>query len=211
MKRLYIILTVIAFTASYAGAQIVTERCWHLDKVQFLQHKQDFWRSHSLFSTSAQPVSAIGGGFYNLTELQYGFGLSDVNPPFSNHYAGITTAFGWSFGSGLALGGGTGYYTYNEGYAIPLYADLRYFMGKQRIKFFVALPGGFLMNFDNFRDFSRAFVNPSAGLVVPLSKGLHLSFSAGLFTQYNGSVFTEADPRWRDSFVNMRLGLLFGR
>ena len=211
MKRLYIILTIFAFTASYAGAQIVTERCWHLDKVQFLQHKQDFWRSHALFSTSAQPVSVIGGGLYNITELQYGFGLSDVNPPFSHHYAGVTTAFGWRLGNGLALGAGTGYYKYNEGYAIPLYADLRYFMGKQRIKFFVALPGGFLMNFDNFRDFSRAFVNPSAGLVVPLSKSLHLSFSAGLFTQYNGSVFTEADPRWRDSFINMRLGFLFGR
>ncbi len=54
MKRLYTILVVLILTASYAGAQIVTERCWHLDKVQFLQHKQDFWRSHKLFSTTAQ-------------------------------------------------------------------------------------------------------------------------------------------------------------
>ena len=210
MKRLYIIVIALILTASNVKAQIVTERCWHLDKVQFLQHRQDFWRSHALFSTSARPVSAIGGGFYNLTELQYGFGLSDVSLPFSDHYAGITTAFGWRFGSGLAIGGGTGYYSYNEGYAIPLYADLRYFMGKQRVKFFLALPGGFLMNFDNFSDYSRAFVNPSAGLVVPLSKSLHLSFSAGLFTQYNGSVISKEDPRWRDSFINLRLGLLFG-
>ncbi len=59
MKRLYTIIAVLILTASYAGAQIVTERCWHLDKVQFLQHKQDFWRSHKLYSTSAQPVSPV--------------------------------------------------------------------------------------------------------------------------------------------------------
>ncbi len=211
MKRLYTILIALMLTASFAAAQVTTERCFHLDKVQFLQHKQDFWRSHVMFSTAARPYSANLGGLYNLTELQYGFGLGNIDPPFSNHYAGITTAFGWRFGNGLALGAGTGYYRYNDGYAIPLYADLRYFMGKQRVKFFVAVPGGFLVNFDNFKDFSRVFGNPSAGLIVPLSKDLHLSFSAGLFTQYNRSIITHTDPRYRDSFINMRLGLLFGK
>ncbi len=75
MKRLFTLAILFLLTASYASAQIVTERCWHLDKVQFLQHKQDFWRTHKLFSTSASPMSGVTGGFYNLTEAQYGFGL----------------------------------------------------------------------------------------------------------------------------------------
>jgi len=206
MKRLYTILIVLALSASYAVAQVVTERCWHLDKVQFLQHKQDFWRSHALYSTSSRSYSAISGGYYNLTELQYGFGLGVIDVPFSNHYAGISTINGYRFGSGLALGVGVGYNQYNDGYTVPLFADIRYFMGSQRVKFFVAVPGGFFVNFDNFEEYSRVFGNPSLGLIVPIAKSLHLSFSAGLLTQYYIS-----KPRNRDSFINMRLGLLFGK
>jgi hypothetical protein len=212
MKRLLTLAILILIGSSYLSAQVVTERCWHLDKVQFLQHKQDFWRSHKLFSTTAQPVNVIGGGMYNITEGHYGFGLSEIDPPYSNHFAGVTTAFGWRFGGGLAAGGGTGFLKYNGGYTIPLYADLRYFMGKQRNKFFIAIPGGFLLNFDNFKDYSRVFVNPSAGIIVPVTKNTHLSFSAGLFTQIDRDVFADRDtsPYWRDSFLNMKLGLLFG-
>jgi hypothetical protein len=206
MKRLYTILIALMLTASFAAAQITTERCFHLDKVQFLQHKQDFWRSHTLYSTSGQPVSTISGGYYNLTELQYGFGLGVVDVPYSHHYGGISTINGYRFGNGLALGVGVGYNYYNDGYAVPLYADVRYFMGKQRVKFFLAVPGGFFLNFENFQDYSRVFGNPSAGLIVPLAKSLHLSFSAGLLTQY-----TITAPHNRDSFVNMKLGLLFGK
>jgi hypothetical protein len=206
MKRLYTILIALMLTASYATAQVTTERCFHLDKVQFLQHKQDFWRSHKLFSTAAKEESAITGGYYNLTELQYGFGLGIIDVPYSNHYGGISTINGFRFGNGLALGVGVGYNFYNDGYAIPVYGDIRYFMGKQRVKFFLAVPGGFFLNFKDFQDFSRVFGNPSAGMIVPLTKSLHLSFSAGLLTQY-----TIYKPHNRDSFVNMRLGLLFGK
>jgi len=103
MKRLFTLLAVLLLTASYAGAQIVTERCWHLDKVQFLQHKQDFWRSHKLFSTSARQFSSVSGGFYNLTELQYGFGLKEIDVPFSNHYMGISTINGYMFAANWDL------------------------------------------------------------------------------------------------------------
>ncbi len=131
--------------------------------------------------------------------------------PYSNHYAGITTVNGFRFGGGLALGAGVGYQQYNDGYGIPLYGDIRYFMGKQRVKFFVAIPGGFLLNFENFKDYSRIFANPSAGMIVPLTKSLHLSFSAGLFTQFDRGYYTHVGDGYRDSFVNMKLGLLFGK
>ncbi len=58
MKRLYTILIALLLTGTFAAAQITTERCFHLDKVQFLQHKQDFWRSHKLFSTAAREGSS---------------------------------------------------------------------------------------------------------------------------------------------------------
>lgn len=211
MKRLYIVLIALTLTASYAGAQVVTERCWHLDKVQFLQHKQDFWRSHKLFSTTAQPFSAISGGYYNLTELQYGFGVKLIDKPYSHHYEGITTVNGWRFGNGLALGVGVGYYGYNGGYGLPIYGDIRYFMGNQRVKFFIMGSGGFLMNFKDFQNESKLFANPGAGIIVPLSKNTSLSFSAGFFTQFDGTYITGEGDGYRDSFVNMKLGLIFGK
>jgi hypothetical protein len=193
------------------NAQMVTERCFHLDKVQFLAQKQDFWRSHTLYSTTAKPMSMFTGGWYNVTELNYGWGLGDIDVPFSQHFAGITTVNGWRFGNGLAAGVGVGYYTYNDGYTVPLYLDARYFMGKERVKFFVMGAGGFFFNFENFKDYSRVFVNPGVGLTVPLAKTTHLSFSVGLLTQFDRDIFNNTGAGYRDSYVNMRLGLLFGK
>ena len=210
MKRLYPILIILMLTAPFAAAQVTTERCFHLDKVQFLQQRQDFWRSQKLFSTAAKGYSSVTGGFYSLTEGHYGFGLKLTNVPFSEHYAGITTIGGYRFGGGLALGGGVGYFGYNDGYTIPIIGDVRYFMGKQRVKFFVMGDGGFLMNFKDFKDYSRVFVNPGAGLIVPLSQQFSLSFSAGLFTQWDRNYFKDG-PGYRNSYINMRLGLLFGK
>ncbi len=211
MKRLLSLAILTLITASFASAQ-VTERCWHLDRVQFLDHKQDFWRSHKVFTTSSRPYAKMGGGLYNLTEVQYGLGLYIIEPPFAQYFAGATTAFGYRFRGGFAIGGGTGYLKYNDGYTIPLFADMRYFMGKQRVQFFFAMPAGFLMNFENFRDNSRIFGNPSLGLIVPVSRSTHLSFSAGLFTQIDREIFDDSsfDGPWHDSFINLKLGLLFG-
>ena len=210
MKRHLTLTILIFFAVSYASAQVVTERCWHLDRLQFLDHRQDFWRSHKLFVTAEQPL--YSGGLYSLTEGHYGFGLEIIEPPFAHHYTGFTTALGWRFGGGLAIGGGTGYLKYNDGYTIPLYADLRYFIGKQRVQFFFAFPAGFLLNFDNFRDYSKVFGNPSLGMIVPVFKNTHLSFSAGLFSQIDRDIFDDPSlsGAWHDSFINLKLGLLFG-
>ena len=213
MKRLLILAFLILLTASYASAQQVIERCWHLDHIQFLDQRQDFWRSHNIFTAAERPDYGLSSGLYNITEAQYGFGLFKIEPPFAHHFVGATTAFGWLFDSGFAIGGGTGFLKYNEGYEVPVYADMRYFMGKQRIKFFFAMPAGFLLNFADFRDYSRIFGNPSLGLVFPVSGNTHLSFSAGLFTQINRSIFDDSDfdAPWHDSFINLKLGLLFGK
>jgi len=149
---------------------------------------------------------------YSHTVVQYGFGLYIIEPPFAHHVTGVTTALGWSYPGGFALGGGTGFLKYNDGYTVPLYADLRYIIGKQKVKFFIAMPAGFLLNFDNFRDYSKVFANPSLGLTVPIFKETHISFSTGLFTQIDREIFDDPsfNAPWHDSFINLKLGLLFG-
>jgi len=213
MKRFAVIAALFFQVIFSASGQVVTERCWHLDRLQFLAQRQDFWRSHKIFTTAAQPYDRTGGGLYSLTEAQYGFGLAIIEPPFAHHVTGVTTALGWRFGSGFAIGGGTGYLKYNDGYTVPLYADLRYFIGSQRVKFFVAMPAGFMMNFDNFRDYSRVFANPGLGLIVPVTRSTHLSFSAGFLTQVDREIFDDPsfNGPWHDSFINLKLGLLFGK
>lgn len=217
MKRLYAVLIALLFMASWAGAQVVTERCWHLDKVQFMEHKQDFWRSHKLFSTSSRPYGGVTGGLYSLTEGQYGFGLKYKNTPFSHHYAGVTSVLGWRFGNNLALGAGTGFLLYDfgmddheSGWMLPLVIDSRYFIGQQKNKFFFMLDGGFLFNFQDFSDNARYFMNPGFGISIPLTGKTLLSFSAGLYTQYDYNFFGR-EAGIRDSFINMKLGILFGR
>ena len=125
MKRFLTLAVLALLPALYVSGQIVTERCWHLDRLQFLAQRQDFWRSHKIFTTAEQPYSGTAGGLYSLTEGHYGFGLYVIEPPFARYYTGATTALGWRFGSGFAIGGGAGYLKYNDGYTVPLYADLR--------------------------------------------------------------------------------------
>jgi hypothetical protein len=211
MKRLYTFIVVLLLTAAYASAQIVTERCFHLDKIQFLAQKQDFWRSHTLYSTAARPLDMITGGYFNLTEGHYGFGLYIRDVPFSHHFWGVTTVNGMRFGNGLAIGAGIGYLGYNGGWLMPLYADGRYYMGKQKNKFFVMLSGGFLFNFGDFSEESNLFANPGAGMTIPVAKNTHLSFAVGLFSQFDKNIFTKEGAGYRDSFINMKLGLLFGK
>jgi len=104
--------------------------------------------------------------------------------------------------------GVVGYHQYNGGYDIPIFGDARWYLGKQRVKFFVMGSGGFMANFSDFKDLSRVFVNPGAGITVPLTKNMHLSFATGLLTQWDRNIF-EDGPGYRDSFINMKLGLIF--
>lgn len=169
-----------------------------------------------MFSTSARPVSLFTGGYYNLTELTYGFGLKVITTPYSHNHLGVTTVNGWRFGNGLALGLGVGYLKYNydednDGWMLPLYVDARYFIGKQKNKFFVAADGGFLFNFKDFQEQARYVLNPQLGIVIPVSRSTHLSFAAGLYTQYDWDFIKVPDDGIRDSFINLKLGLLFGK
>ena len=85
-------------------------------------------------------------------------------------------------------------------------------IGNQKNKFFVMLDGGFLLNFEDFDENTRYFLNPGLGISIPLTRSTLLSFAAGLFTQYDYNFFGRIpDGGIRDSFINMRLGLVFGK
>ena len=212
MKRFIVISILVTMIASRATAHVVTERCRHSENMQLSDLRHDFGRSYNLLSDKDRPKASKVSRMYSLTELQYGFGLRIVEPPFAHHVTGATTVIGVSFPGGFTLGGGAGFLKYNGGYTIPLYADIRYYMGSRKVKFFVAMPAGFLFNFDNFRDYSRIFGNPSVGVTVPFLKSTQLSFSTGLFTQIDREIFDDPsfDAPWHDSFINLKLGLLFG-
>ncbi len=73
--------------------------------------------------------------------------------------------------------------------------------------------GGFLMNFENFKDYSRVFVNPGAGMISTHCRKASSFVFCGTFT-HNGIVtilYSRRTMGYRDSFINMKLGLLFGK
>lgn len=210
MKRALSLLAAVVLTTLAASSQVVTERCYHLDKIQFLDQRQDFWRSHVLYSTASKPMSMISVGYYNLVEFHYGWGLASTSTPFSHHFVGASMVNGFRLGGGLAVGLGVGYYKYNDGWMLPVYLDGRYVFGKQKNKFFAMVSGGMLFNFEDFQANTRYFLNPGAGIIIPLAKGIQMAPSVGLFTQYDYDFFGR-NVNIRDSFINLKIGFLFGK
>ena len=95
---------------------------------------------------------------------------------------------------------------------LPLYADGRYYIGKQKNKFFVMLSSGFLLNFEDFPNETNFFANPGAGIIIPVAKATQLSFGVGFWSQFDKDALdSSSEAGYRDSFVNMRLGLIFGK
>jgi len=150
-------------------------------------------------------MSMTSPGYFNLTEGNYGFGMGIISRPFTHHFAGISTVNGYRFGNGMTLGLGVGWFQYNEGWLLPVYIDGRYFLGNQRVKFFLMADGGMLYDIKHPYEKFRVFGNPGVGLTIPVAQNFQLSFSTGLFAQW-----TNFFDR-RDSYINMKLGLLFGK
>jgi len=68
-----------------------------------------------------------------------------------------------------------------------------------------------MLNFKNFKDYSRVFANPSLGIVVPLTAKSKLSFSAGLMTMWDRDLLNNSGAGYRDSYISMKLGVLFNK
>ncbi len=73
-------------------------------------------------------------------------------------------ALHWALGLGYHISYNDGY---DSGWMLPVYGDVRYFMGKQNEQILCGVDGGFLINFDDFKDYARYLVIPAWGLIVP--------------------------------------------
>ena len=83
----------------------------------------------------------------------------------------------------------------------PLYLDIRFRFNAQEVVPFFAGTGGIMFDFTDL-NYSRVFINPSAGLKYIAANRIGVSFSAGLMVITGG-------PNDRMSFANLKLGLEF--
>lgn len=142
-------------------------------------------------------------GYVNITELDYGIGLSDTNVPYSKYHFGLTSFNGYQINRFFIVGGGTGILFYNDGFLVPLYLSGRitYPVVNRKTAPYLNTDAGALFNLENFNGGTRLFVNPAIGIRYTLSQTVALNLSMGLFTQMGP--FTN-----RDSFLNFKLGVI---
>lgn len=202
MKKLLLLILIISGFTITAAAQ-TTERCFHLDHINFLNLDPAFWQRHSIASVANRPDESLKTKYYNVTELNGGIGLSVVNVPYSNRFYGITTVNGLLLKNRLGLGIGIGADSYNGGWLIPVYGDARYYFDLGLISLFAIGEGGVKISPDDFGNKTRVFVSPGIGAALPLTTNSKIVFSAGLLSQW------QFDDKRRDSFINLRLGVLF--
>jgi len=142
-------------------------------------------------------------GLINITELNVGIGLYEINVDYSLQQFNFYSILGIGIAKNLTAGIGIGYSLYNGRRALfPLFADFRYFthIGKTRV--FVFGDSGILLNSAKNVSGTMIFVNPGIGMVLPISDNLSVGFGAGLFTQFR----QDYD---HDSFIIIKNGMIY--
>ncbi|NSW94767.1 MAG: hypothetical protein HPY62_08695 [Bacteroidales bacterium] len=142
-------------------------------------------------------------GYINITEFNYGIGLSEINVPYSAYHFGLTTVNGYQINRFFIVGAGTGVLFYNDGFLVPLYLQgrLSYPVVNRKTAPYANAEGGALLNFEDFGGGTRLFINPMVGVRYTLSQTVALNLSTGLFMQMGPA-------KTRDSFLNFKLGVL---
>ena len=141
-------------------------------------------------------------GYFNSTDLNYGFGLSETSVPDSKYFYGLTTVNGYQFSRAIKVGVGIGASKFDTGMFWPVYLHFRYNIWSKRLVPFISFDGGYLLSFEDLIDESRFFANPSLGVHYVVRERLSLNFSSGLFHHSGG-------PNGRSSFINFKLGIEF--
>lgn len=149
-------------------------------------------------------------GFSNITEIHYGAGLGKTTSgEYARQYYGFTSIFGYRLNihrvrkdRSINAGIGTGAFIYEAGMLVPLFLDIRYSLDFMKLSPFIFEDGGGLIKVDNPIDGSQMFINLGAGISRNISRHMAITLGGGLMMQMS---VTNA----RDSFVNMRLGIMF--
>ncbi|HNX66027.1 MAG TPA: hypothetical protein PKH02_04040 [Bacteroidales bacterium] len=141
-------------------------------------------------------------GFVNITELSCGLGLGNTKVPYSQSFVGVNNTFAYQFMRRIKGGAGVGVQFHNEGMLIPVYLDGRFNFPNGKWSPFISASGGYAISPDNFKDQSRIYFNPVAGVRLIYKKNFAYTISAGLLTQAGGA-------EMRSSFINIKLGAEF--
>lgn len=152
------------------------------------------------FISYSQHIS--GNGFVNISEINEGVGLSNLEEPATKNFLGFTTVFGNQFTRNIFGGIGIGYYSYDSRQLFPLYLDYRYSFYLKGITPYIYTSGGFLVSLENIDDLTKIFISPGIGLSRSISSKVEITFSTGLNTQMG-------DHTARASFLNFKLGIIF--
>ncbi len=155
-------------------------------------------------------VEEGGSGYVNTTEVNYGLGMGNTENPFSKYFIGLTniSAYQMDFKRDfmenkiLQFGGGTGYYCYNEGAAIPLFVDFRFILKANMLAPYFYMQGGDLINIKEFGSKMRMFGNGGAGIHYPITKKIAINLGLGFMVQAGANLPQE-------SFINFKLGFSF--
>jgi hypothetical protein len=150
-----------------------------------------------------KPYSNINSapGYITINELTIGAGLGQTNVDYSKSFMGFTTIHGYQINKSFVMGGGTGLSFYNGGMLLPLFLDMRYRFMIDKWTPYVFGDGGLLLNFADFNNGTRMFLNPGAGVRYAFNEKFGVNFSTGFWMQMGGSN--------RDTFINFKIGVVY--
>ena len=108
---------------------------------------------------------------------------------------GISSSHGFSFGNGLYVGGGAGFWadmtknadaTGHHSYLTPVFADIKYSFTKTLVSPFVSMKGGAIADITN--NGIRLFANPAVGLdIARFSLKVGYEYQLGVWGYFDGN------------------------
>lgn len=163
--------------------------------VSFITTAQD------MVSPNRPPENADSqSDFVSINELTYGLGLGLTDVSYSRRYFGFTTINGIHVNKNFIAAAGTGFLIYDEGMLIPLFLDFRYIFNLDPVTPYLYADGGFLLDFKDFKNGTKQFLNPGVGVKYAFSSDMAANLGVGVLMQNNG---------YRDTFFNFNLGVSY--
>ena len=144
-------------------------------------------------------------GWVSITDMTYGFGLGaskDPGNPCDKSFFSMTSALSYQISRNFTTGGGTGFMFNEDRFFIPLFLNGRYnfsMPGGNLIPYLNA-DAGVLLNFKDFNNETRLFVNPLAGVRYVVNSYVSATGALG--------ILTHTGPHTQsNSFFTIRLGI----
>jgi uncharacterized lipoprotein YehR (DUF1307 family) len=144
-------------------------------------------------------------GFVDIVSIGGGVGFVNSDYDYENRLISVDNIFGYQINRNFLTGLGIGAHFYDGGMFVPLFLDFRYKFGNGNLKPFLSADGGFLISFDDFKNYNTTFIQPMIGLNKKLSQKTYLNLSTGL--TFMGVAPNSA--RHRASFFTLKAALSF--